>query len=72
MTNDPTQSVEIARDPIERPQSRASFVRGGITAWNAYLATGLHVTEEEADIRLAKLEAGLDVAPPHATALKLP
>ena len=33
-------------------------------AWNEYQATGLHVTQDEADAWLARLEAGKDAEPP--------
>jgi predicted transcriptional regulator len=33
-------------------------------AWAAYQADGLHVTADEADTWLKKLEAGEDVEPP--------
>ncbi|MDD2879453.1 MAG: hypothetical protein PHQ58_03375 [Rhodoferax sp.] len=39
-------------------------LQDAIRAWNDYQATGLHVTQDEADDWLAKLEAGHDVAPP--------
>jgi predicted transcriptional regulator len=35
-----------------------------IAAWNEYRLTGLHVTAEEADAWLARLEAGEDAEPP--------
>jgi len=37
-----------------------------LTAWDEYQATGLHVTEEEADAWLERLEAGDDAPPPAA------
>ena len=49
---------------VEREERRETFRQDGIRAWNEYQATGLHVTLEEADAWLAKLEAGEDVAPP--------
>jgi hypothetical protein len=39
-------------------------LQDAILAWNEYQATGLHVTQDEADAWLAKLEAGHDVALP--------
>ncbi|NBS17511.1 MAG: transcriptional regulator, partial [Gammaproteobacteria bacterium] len=36
----------------------------GIKAWNEYQATGLHLTMEEADAWLSKLESGIDEEPP--------
>ncbi len=35
-----------------------------IRAWEAYQASGLHVTHAEADAWLAQLEAGNDIEPP--------
>ncbi len=49
---------------IEREEKREAFRQDGMKAWNAYQATGQHVTLEEADAWLAKLEAGQDVEPP--------
>lgn len=49
---------------VEREEKREAFRQDGIRAWNEYQATGLHVTTEEADAWLTKLEAGQDVAPP--------
>jgi predicted transcriptional regulator len=49
---------------VEREEKREAFRQDGIRAWNEYQATGLHVTMEEADAWLAKLEAGQDGEPP--------
>ncbi len=49
---------------VEREEKRESFRQDAISAWNEYQATGLHVTVEEADAWLAKLEEGQDVEPP--------
>ena len=49
---------------VEREEKREAFRRDAINAWNDYQATGLHVTLDEADAWLAKLEAGKDVEPP--------
>lgn len=49
---------------VEREEKREAFRQDGIRAWNEYQATGLHVTREEADAWLAKLESGEDVEPP--------
>jgi predicted transcriptional regulator len=40
------------------------FQQDAMTALQEYQATGLHVTLEEADAWLAKLEAGIDEEPP--------
>ena len=49
---------------VEREEKREAFRQDGINAWNEYQVTGLHVTVEEADAWLAKLEAGQDIEPP--------
>jgi len=49
---------------VEREEKREAFRQEGMQAWNDYQATGLHVTHEEADAWLAKLEAGEDAEPP--------
>lgn len=55
---------EAIRQYVEREEKRETFRQDGIRAWNEYQATGLHVTSEEADAWLAKLESGQDVDPP--------
>jgi predicted transcriptional regulator len=55
---------EAIRQYIVREEKREIFGQDGIRAWNEYQANGLHATLEEADIWLAKLEDGQDVAPP--------
>ena len=49
---------------VEREEKRHAFRQDAIRAWDEYQATGLHVTLEEADAWLAKLEAGQDDEPP--------
>ena len=50
---------------IPRQRSARERLRqDALAAWANYQATGKHVTEEEADIWLAELEAGKDVDPP--------
>ncbi len=51
---------------VDREERRESFRQDALTAWKAYQATGTHVTAQEADAWLAKLEAGEDVEPPAA------
>lgn len=55
---------EAIRQYVDREEKRELFRQDGIKAWNEYRVTGLHVTLEEADQWLAKLEAGQDVEPP--------
>lgn len=49
---------------VDREERRESFRQDALRAWEAYRTTGLHVTAEEADAWLAKLEQGNDVDPP--------
>jgi len=55
---------EAINQYVEREEKREAFRQEGIQAWNDYQATGLHVTHEEADAWLARLEAGEDAEPP--------
>lgn len=59
---------EAIRQYVEREEKREALRQDGIKAWNDYQANGLHVTQEEADTWLAKLEAGQDVEPPECHA----
>lgn len=49
---------------VEREEKREAFRQDGIRAWEEYQATGLHVTLEEADAWLARLESGQDASLP--------
>ncbi|MDD5480577.1 CopG family ribbon-helix-helix protein [Rhodoferax sp.] len=49
---------------VAREEKREAYRQDGIKAWNAYQENGLHVTGEEADAWLGKLEAGQDAEPP--------
>jgi predicted transcriptional regulator len=49
---------------VEREEKRESFRQEAIAAWNEYQTTGIHLTQDEADAWLAKLEEGQDVEPP--------
>jgi predicted transcriptional regulator len=51
---------------VEREESRESFRQDALRAWEGYQSDGLHVTAEEADAWLARLEAGEEVEPPKA------
>ncbi len=55
---------EAIQQYVEREEKRESFKQDAIRAWGHYQATGLHVTEDEADAWLAKLESGIDAEPP--------
>ncbi len=48
---------------VDREEKRESFRQDALRAWEAYRTTGLHVTAEEADAWLAKLEQGNDIDP---------
>ena len=49
---------------VDREEKREAFKQSTQNAWADYRRTGLHLTAEEADAWLAKLEAGDDVEPP--------
>ena len=49
---------------VEREEKREASKQEAIRAWEQYQQTGLHVTLEEADAWLAKLEAGENAEPP--------
>jgi predicted transcriptional regulator len=55
---------EAIAEYVEREEKREQFRQDALTAWAHYQATGLHVTAEEADAWLAKLEADGDTTPP--------
>ena len=56
--------LEAIRQYVEREEKRESMRQDGLRAWSDYQANGLHVTHEEADAWMAKLEAGQDAVPP--------
>jgi predicted transcriptional regulator len=62
MPTRPTTSLKL--DPATR--SRLQLLADALAAWADYEATGLHVTGEEVDTWLARLEAGEDVEAPQA------
>lgn len=55
---------EAIHQYVAREEKREVLRQDGLTAWANYQANGLHVTAEEADVWLDKLEAGQDVEPP--------
>ena len=55
---------EAIQDYIEREEKREALRQTCIQAWENYQATGQHLTFEEADAWLARLESGQDVDPP--------
>ncbi|MCL2636484.1 MAG: CopG family ribbon-helix-helix protein [Betaproteobacteria bacterium] len=60
--------LEAIQQYVEREEARESFRQDALRAWEQYQATGQHLTMEEADTWLAKLEAGEDaeIPPCHA------
>lgn len=55
---------EAIQQYVAREEKREAFRQDGLKAWANYQANGLHVTGEEANAWLAKLETGQDVEPP--------
>jgi predicted transcriptional regulator len=55
---------EAIKEYVEREERREQFREGALAAWAHYQTTGRHVAAEEADVWLAKLEAGKDAVPP--------
>ena len=51
-------------DYVEREEKREAFKQDALRAWETYQENGLHLTLEEADDWLAKLEAGEDAELP--------
>lgn len=49
---------EAVEQYVSREEQREQLRQDALAAWNHYQKTGLHVTAEEADAWLAKLEAG--------------
>jgi len=55
---------EAVEQYVGREEKREQMRQEALAAWNHYQATGLHVTGEEADAWLSKLEAGEDAEAP--------
>ncbi|HTU54217.1 MAG TPA: CopG family ribbon-helix-helix protein [Acetobacteraceae bacterium] len=53
---------------VEREEKGEAFKQDVLRAWSDYQANGLHLTAEEADAWLARLQAGEDVEPPNCHA----
>jgi len=49
---------EAVAQYVAREEKQAAFRQAGLNAWAEYQATGRHVTHDEADTWLARLEAG--------------
>ncbi len=48
---------EAITEYVAREEKREAFRQEGVAAWAHYEATGLHLTEREADAWMARLEA---------------
>jgi predicted transcriptional regulator len=59
---------EVIAQYVERREKREQFRLDTLAALEDYDRTGLHLTGEEVDEWLAKLEAGEDVSPPECHA----
>lgn len=55
---------EAVEQYVEREEKREQLRQDALAAWNHYQSTGLHLTAEEADAWLAKLEAGKNAPVP--------
>lgn len=55
---------EAVEQYVAREEQRERFRQDALAAWDEYQATGLHVSAEEADAWLARLEAGEDAEAP--------
>ena len=55
---------EAIDEYVTREEMRQSFHRDALAAWEDYQRTGLHLTGEEVDAWLEKLEAGKEAALP--------
>jgi predicted transcriptional regulator len=55
---------EAITEYVDREERRERFRADALKAWAEFEATGLHVTAEEVDDWLARIEAGEDVEPP--------
>ena len=55
---------EAIEQYVEHEEKRENFKQDALHAWQQYQQAGQHLTLDEADAWLAKLEASEDVAPP--------
>ena len=55
---------EAIQQYVEREEKREALRQAALAAWEDYQTTGLHLSADEADAWLAKLEAGEDVPAP--------
>ena len=59
---------EAVEEFVDREERRERLRKDALAAWNHFQESGLHVTDEEADAWLAKLEAGEDAKAPECHA----
>jgi predicted transcriptional regulator len=59
---------EAIEQYVEREEKREEFRRDALAAWEEYQATGLHLTADEADEWLQRLEDGEDADAPECHA----
>ena len=62
-----SDNYENAPATLSSEEKRASFKQGALNAWKSYQENGLHLSTEEADAWLEKLEAGKNVGIPKLT-----
>ena len=55
---------EAVEHYVAREEARAVLLHNVQAAWDGFVATGLHVTEDEAEAWMERLEAGEDAPPP--------
>jgi predicted transcriptional regulator len=55
---------EAVTQYVDREEKREAFRQDTLKAWDDYRTTGMHVTADEADAWLARLEQGDVIEPP--------
>jgi predicted transcriptional regulator len=55
---------EAVEQYVEREERRQRLRHDALGAWTEYQGTGLHVTGDEVDAWLSRLEAGEEIEPP--------
>lgn len=58
--------LEAVAQFLDREEKREAFHLDGLQAWAEYKITGKHVTHDEADSWLAKLESGAETTVPES------
>ncbi len=62
---------EAIEQYVEREEQQRRMWNDAVASWERYQADGLHLTGQEADEWLAKLEAGEDAEPPIPAAIQV-